>query len=60
MAVELPKDLAEEIADELSIYDIAEEHEEDCNCRVCFVIGLTKRIRDSRDSELVLSGRKII
>lgn len=49
--IEMPQDIAEELADLLGIYNSAESHLEDCKCRVCFVIGITDRIRESVANE---------
>jgi len=45
MPVELPSDIAEEIANRLGIYGAAEVHDEGCTCRVCFGNFLTERMR---------------
>lgn len=47
MAIEELSDIVEELADDLGIYGAhAEEHPDgQCECRVCFSIQLTDRIR---------------
>lgn len=37
-------DIVEAIADALGIYGANESHPDDCTCRVCFAIGLERRI----------------
>lgn len=54
--IETPQDIAEELADALGIYGAVEEHEESCSCRVCFVIEMTERIRQSVENENVISA----
>jgi hypothetical protein len=53
--METPAELAEYWADSLGIYSAAEEHKEDCQCRVCFVSDMTARIRDSVKNEQILT-----
>lgn len=53
--VETPQDIAEEVADQIGVYGAAEEHDDDCECRVCFVTGLTERIRISVENEKLLN-----
>lgn len=60
MSVELPSDVAEYVADQAGVYrdprcpddlDNAEDHFEDCNCRVYWVPWVTQRMRDAVHAE---------
>ena len=58
--LETVDELAEELADMLGIYgDWPEfgDHPDDCKCRVCFVIRMEDRIRDSVENEEFLKSR---
>jgi len=49
---ETPPDLAEELADMLGVYGAApDSHVEDCECRLCFTVGMSQRIRESVENE---------
>jgi len=52
--IETPADIAEDMANQIGVYGAAEEHGDDCSCRVCFVIELTARIRQSVEHENML------
>lgn len=54
--IETPEDIAEELADTLGIYGAAKEHNENCKCRVCFVVDMTDRIRQAVRNEHLLFG----
>jgi len=50
--IEMPADIAEELADKFGIYGTHnEQNPNDCKCRVCFVVGMTDRIRRAVDNE---------
>ena len=56
--LETPDELADEIANWLGVYGA---HDENCTeekeCRCCFVLGLTERIRQAvRNEELLNKG----
>ena len=57
---ETPSELADAIADMLGIYGNGPEfgdHPDDCKCRMCFVIRMEDRIRDSVENEEFLKSR---
>jgi len=47
-------DIVEELADKMGIYGAGPkgDHEPDCPCRICFVIGMKDRIREAILPEL--------
>lgn len=50
--VETPPELAEEIADMLGVYGSSPDgHAEGCECRLCFTVGMSRRIRESVANE---------
>lgn len=57
---ETPGELADAIADMLGIYGIGPEfgdHPDECECRMCFVIRMEDRIRDSVENDKFLENR---
>jgi len=49
---ETPPDLAEDIADLLGVYGAPPEtHADGCECRLCFTLGMSQRIRESVENE---------
>jgi len=49
---ETPPDLAEDIADMLGVYGVSPEtHADGCECRLCFTLGMSRRIRESVENE---------
>lgn len=57
--IEMPEDIAEEIATKLGIYGACEEPTPDkCKCRCCFVSGLVSRMRLAVQMESKLSVRQ--
>lgn len=55
--IETPPELAEQLATMLGVWG-AHRDDEEAPCRVCFVAGMTQRIRDAARNELVLSGNR--
>lgn len=55
--VELPEDIAEDMANRIGIYGTVgnDVHPEGCKCRTCFVSGFKERIRDAVEAERRLS-----
>ena len=47
--IETPSDLAEKIADLCGVFGAGpdDDHADDCPCRICFVVGMEYRIRES-------------
>jgi hypothetical protein len=54
--LETVEELAEDIANMADVYGIStfKEHEESCECRVCFVLRMTERIRQAVANEKLL------
>ena len=54
--LETVEELAEAIADMADVYGIStfKEHEDSCECRVCFVLKMTERIRQAAANEKLL------
>ena len=52
---ETPDELAEHLATLLGVYGAAEDHKDDCECRVCFVSDMTARIRESVKNEALFN-----
>jgi len=50
---ETPDELAESIADMSGVYGAAPVggHDDDCACRLCFTVGMARRIRESVTNE---------
>lgn len=58
MSIEILDDIIEELADSLGIYGAhTEEHPDgQCECRVCFSMGMSRRIRDAVQIERQLAA----
>lgn len=61
MAIETLNDILEELADKYGAFgtgDYADglNHEDNCKCRICFIIGLKQRILNAIDIENKLRG----
>ena len=54
MKAELPRDIAEEMADRFGLSDADGEHKEGCGCRECFTEDLTRRMREAVKEEMKL------
>ena len=54
--IETLDDIVEQLADWCDIYGCGEDgdHAPDCQCRICFTIGLKKRIREAVAIEIKL------
>ncbi len=60
--IETPNDLAEHIADLAGVYGTKadDDHPSDCSCRICFVIGMTERIRTAAENETFLQRQNAL
>lgn len=58
MSIETLDDIVEELADGLGIYGAhGEEHPDgQCECRMCFSMGLNRRIREAVQSEQAIGA----
>lgn len=58
MSIETLDDIVEELADSLGVYGAhAEEHPDgQCECRVCFSMGMSRRIMDAVQVERRLAA----
>lgn len=54
--LETVEELSEIIADMVGNYNtnFSDDHDEDCNCRGCFVMKMQERIRQSARNELII------
>lgn len=53
--LETPDELAEDLADRLGIYGIHVDDEAK-ECRMCFTMGMSKRIREAAENEKLLAS----
>lgn len=60
MNIELPNELANNIADMIGVYGASEEHGEDCKCRICFVSKMEDRIINSMANLLNQNNQTIV
>jgi len=64
MPIETLDDIIDELADGLGIYGCGGEedsHKDDCDCRVCFEVGMRIRIFKAIELEMAIArGKKLV